>query len=97
MKRYMVKKMSYNNLQDASAALDILQEFDETVCLALKHTNPCGVATGNTVLEAYTKAYEADPISIFGGIVAINGKVDIGTATMMNRLFLEIILAEDYD
>ncbi|MFM1581772.1 bifunctional phosphoribosylaminoimidazolecarboxamide formyltransferase/IMP cyclohydrolase [Helcococcus bovis] len=91
------KKMSYNNLQDASAALDILQEFDETVCVALKHMNPCGVATGNTVLEAYTKAYEADPISIFGGIVAINGKVDLETATMMNKLFLEIILAEDYD
>ena len=91
------KKMSYNNLQDASAALDILQEFDETVCVALKHMNPCGVARGNTVLEAYTKAYEADPISIFGGIVAINGKVDLETATMMNKIFLEIILAEDYD
>lgn len=91
------KKMSYNNLQDASAALDILQEFDEIVCVALKHMNPCGVAIGNTVLEAYTRAYESDPISIFGGIVAINGKVDIETATMMNKLFLEIILAEDYD
>ena len=91
------KKMSYNNIQDASAALDILQEFDDTVCVGLKHMNPCGVATGQTVYEAYTRAFEADPVSIFGGIVAINGKIDKKTAEKMSEIFLEIILAEDYD
>ena len=91
------KKMSYNNLQDASAALDILQEFDETVCVALKHMNPCGVAVAETVYDAFMGAYDADPVSIFGGIVAINGKVDLSTAKKMNEIFLEIILAEDYD
>lgn len=91
------KKMSYNNLQDASAALDILQEFDETVCVALKHMNPCGVSLGETIYDAYMGAYNADPVSIFGGIVAINGTVDVETAKEMNKIFLEIILAEDYD
>ena len=91
------KEMSYNNIQDASAALDILAEFDETTCVAVKHMNPCGVATGNSVFEAYSRAYEADPVSIFGGIVAVNGKVDKKTAEKMNSIFLEIILATDYD
>lgn len=91
------KEMSYNNIQDASAALDILSEFDETTCVAVKHMNPCGVATGNSVFEAYSSAYEADPVSIFGGIVAVNGKVDKETAEKMHSIFLEIILATDYD
>ena len=91
------KEMSYNNIQDASAALDILAEFDETTCVAVKHMNPCGVATGNSVFEAYSRAYEADPVSIFGGIVAVNGKVDKETAEKMHSIFLEIILASDYD
>ena len=91
------KEMSYNNIQDASAALDILSEFDETTCVAVKHMNPCGVATGNSVFEAYSRAYEADPLSIFGGIVAVNGKVDKETAEKMHSIFLEIILATDYD
>ena len=91
------KEMSYNNIQDASAALDILSEFDETTCVAVKHMNPCGVATGSSVFEAYSRAYEADPVSIFGGIVAVNGKVDKETAEKMHNIFLEIILATDYD
>ena len=91
------KEMSYNNIQDASAALDILVEFDETTCVAVKHMNPCGVATGSSVFEAYSRAYEADPVSIFGGIVAVNGKVDKETAEKMHSIFLEIILATDYD
>ena len=91
------KEMSYNNIQDASAALDILSEFDETTCVAVKHMNPCGVATGSSVFEAYSRAYEADPVSIFGGIVAVNGKVDKETAEKMHSIFLEIILAIDYD
>ena len=91
------KEMSYINIQDASAALDILSEFDETTCVAVKHMNPCGVATGSSVFEAYSRAYEADPVSIFGGIVAVNGKVDKETAEKMHSIFLEIILATDYD
>ncbi|WP_454968629.1 bifunctional phosphoribosylaminoimidazolecarboxamide formyltransferase/IMP cyclohydrolase, partial [Gemella sanguinis] len=91
------KAMSYNNIQDASAALDILSEFDETACVAVKHMNPCGVAIGETVFEAYSRAYEADPVSIFGGIVAVNGRVDKQTAEKMHSIFLEIILADDYD
>ena len=91
------KEMSYNNIQDASAALDILSEFDETTCVAVKHMNPCAVATGNSVFEAYSRVYEADPVSIFGGIVAVNGKVDKETAEKMHSIFLEIILATDYD
>lgn len=91
------KEMSYNNIQDASAALDILSEFEEITCVAVKHMNPCGVATGSSVFEAYSRAYEADPVSIFGGIVAVNGKVDKETAEKMHSIFLEIILATDYD
>lgn len=91
------KEMSYNNIQDASAALDILSEFEEITCVAVKHMNPCGVATGNSVFEAYSRAYEADPVSIFGGIVAVNGKVDKETAEKMHSIFLEIILATNYD
>lgn len=91
------KEMSYNNIQDASAALDILAEFDEIVCVAVKHMNPCGVAIGKDVFEAYSRAYDADPVSIFGGIVAVNGVVDKATAEKMHSIFLEIILAVDYE
>ncbi len=91
------KEMSYNNIQDASAALDILAEFDEIACVAVKHMNPCGVAIGKDVFEAYSRAYDADPVSIFGGIVAVNGIVDKATAEKMHSIFLEIILAVDYD
>ena len=91
------KEMSYNNIQDASAALDILAEFDEIACVAVKHMNPCGVAIGKDVFEAYSRAYDADPVSIFGGIVAINGIVDKATAEKMHSIFLEIILAVDYE
>ena len=91
------KEMSYNNIQDASAALDILAELDEIACVAVKHMNPCGVAIGKDVFEAYSRAYDADPVSIFGGIVAVNGVVDKATAEKMHSIFLEIILAVDYE
>ena len=91
------KEMSYNNIQDASAALDILAEFDEIACVAVKHMNPCGVAIGKDVFEAYSRAYDADPVSLFGGIVAVNGVVDKATAEKMHSIFLEIILAVDYE
>lgn len=90
------KELSYNNLNDAHAALEIVKEFTKPTVVAVKHTNPCGVGTGETILEAFEKAYEADPVSIFGGIVALNRPVDIKTAERMKAIFLEIILAPDF-
>ncbi|MGM7703519.1 bifunctional phosphoribosylaminoimidazolecarboxamide formyltransferase/IMP cyclohydrolase [Pseudalkalibacillus sp. Hm43] len=90
------KELSFNNLNDADAALQIIQEFDEPAVVAVKHTNPCGVGVGKTLAEAYQLAYEADPISIFGGIVATNEEVDAETAQMMREIFLEIIIAPSF-
>ncbi|GIQ66469.1 bifunctional purine biosynthesis protein PurH [Paenibacillus cisolokensis] len=90
------KELSYNNINDANAALAIVKEFDEPAVVAVKHMNPCGVGIGTTVAEAYRKAYESDPTSIFGGIVAANRTVDAETAGMLSELFLEIVLAPDF-
>ncbi|MBO2945679.1 bifunctional phosphoribosylaminoimidazolecarboxamide formyltransferase/IMP cyclohydrolase [Paenibacillus sp. F411] len=90
------KELSYNNINDANAALQIVKEFDEPAVVAVKHMNPCGVGVGATVLEAYQKAYHADPTSIFGGIVAANRTVDAETAELLKDIFLEIILAPDF-
>ncbi len=87
------KELSYNNIQDANAALAIVREFDEPFCVGLKHMNPCGAATGKDVVEAWTKAYEADTVSIFGGIVATNQTVTAEVAELMKPIFLEIIMA----
>ena len=87
------KELSYNNIQDANAALCIVREFDEPFCVGLKHMNPCGAATGRDVLDAWTKAYEADKVSIFGGIVATNRPVTKEAAELMKPVFLEIIMA----
>lgn len=87
------KELSYNNIQDANAALNIVREFDEPFCLGLKHMNPCGAATGKDVVDAWTKAYEADKVSIFGGIVATNCTVTKEAAERMKPIFLEIIMA----
>ena len=70
------KELSYNNINDADAALQIVKEFTEPAAVAVKHMNPCGVGTGKDILEAYEKAFEADPVSIFGGIIALNREVD---------------------
>lgn len=91
------KELSYNNLKDMDVAWKVACEFDETVCCALKHNTPCGVALGNTVKEAYLKAYECDDVSIFGGIVAFNKKVDKETAEELEKIFLEIVIAPDFD
>ncbi len=92
------KELSYNNINDANGALDTIKEFgDDICCVALKHANPCGVGIGESVYEAYMKAYEADPVSIFGGIVAFNRKVDVTTANELAKIFLEIIIAPEYD
>ncbi|WP_059047137.1 bifunctional phosphoribosylaminoimidazolecarboxamide formyltransferase/IMP cyclohydrolase [Paenibacillus rubinfantis] len=90
------KELSYNNINDANAALQIVKEFDEPAVVAVKHMNPCGVGVGTSVLEAYQKAYEADPVSIFGGIVAANRIVDADTAMLLKEIFLEIILAPGF-
>jgi len=90
------KELSYNNINDANAALELLKEFDEPACIAVKHANPCGVGVGADIFEAYMKAYEGDPVSIFGGIVAVNEEVDGRTAEELAKIFLEIIIAPSY-
>ena len=90
------KELSYNNIQDANAALCIVREFDEPFCVGLKHMNPCGAAIGTNVLDAWTKAYEADKVSIFGGIVAVNREVNKEVAELMKPIFLEIIMAPSF-
>lgn len=91
------KELSYNNIQDANAALCIVREFDAPFCVGLKHMNPCGAATGKDVVEAWTKAYEADKVSIFGGIVATNRPVTREAAELMKPIFLEIIMAPKFE
>lgn len=91
------KALSYNNIKDLDIAWKVACEFEETACCALKHNTPCGVAIGESVQEVYLKAYEADPVSIFGGIVAINRKIDKTTAEEMVKIFLEVVAAPDFD
>ena len=88
--------MSYNNIADANAALEILAEFEVPAAVAVKHMNPCGVGIGSTIEEAYAKAYEADSTSIFGGIVALNREVSKEVATELHKIFLEIIIAPSF-
>lgn len=90
------KELSYNNIQDANATLNIAREFDEPFCVGVKHMNPCGSATGMTIAEAWKKAYEADKTSIFGGIVAANREIDLETAQMLKPIFLEIVMAPSF-
>ncbi|MDE7395730.1 MAG: bifunctional phosphoribosylaminoimidazolecarboxamide formyltransferase/IMP cyclohydrolase [Clostridiales bacterium] len=90
------KELSYNNINDTNGALDLLREFSDTAVVACKHANPCGVGIGKNVLEAYKTAYECDPVSIFGGIVAVNRTVDGKTAEEMVKIFLEIVVAPDF-
>ncbi len=90
------KELSYNNIGDTDGALEVLKEFDEPTIVAAKHANPCGVGSADTLLEAYKKSYEADPISIFGGIVAANQEIDGATAAEMAKVFLEVIVAPSY-
>ena len=91
------KELSYNNIQDGDAALNIVKEFtEEPVMVAVKHKNPCGVGIGKGVFEAWQRCYDADPVSIFGGIVATNQPIDEATAEAMKNVFLEIILAPKF-
>ena len=91
------KELSYNNINDANGALELLKEFGSTpAVVACKHANPCGVGTGKDIYEAYMRAYTSDPVSVFGGILAINGEVDEATATEINKIFIEIVMAPSY-
>lgn len=91
------KELSYNNILDSDSAIELLKEFDEPTCVAIKHNNPCAVASAENIDEAYKKVYESDPISIFGGIVAFNRKVEKNTAEQLKKIFLEIVIAPEFD
>ena len=91
------KELSYNNINDANGALELLKEFGSVpAVVACKHANPCGVGTGENIFEAYMRAYNSDPVSVFGGILAINGTVDEATAIEINKIFIEIVIASAY-
>lgn len=92
------KEVSYNNIVDVDAAIQLLNEFNEdTAFIIIKHTNACGVATGDSVLESYEKALAGDPVSAFGGILATNKPVDLSAAEEINKLFFEILIAPAFD
>jgi len=90
------KELSFNNINDTNGALETLKEFEEPAVVAVKHANPCGVGTGYDIFDAYVKAYKADPVSIYGGIVAANRTIDEMTAAEINKIFVEIVIAPDF-
>ncbi len=91
------KEISYNNLLDINAAVDLIDEFDETTFAILKHNNACGLASRDTLLEAWTDALAGDPVSAFGGVLITNRAIDKATAEEINKIFFEVIIAPDYD
>ncbi|MCL1924947.1 MAG: bifunctional phosphoribosylaminoimidazolecarboxamide formyltransferase/IMP cyclohydrolase [Defluviitaleaceae bacterium] len=95
-KQLQGKELSYNNINDANAALELVYQFEQPTAAAIKHMNPCGISSAETINEAYKLTYEADPISIFGGIIALNRIVDKDLAEELNKTFLEIIIAPSY-
>ena len=90
------KELSLNNIYDTDAALEVVKDFSETVCVVVKHNNPCGVATDESVLEAFLKAKACDPVSSYGGIVAFNREVDEATASELAGMFLEVVIAPGF-
>ncbi|WP_295789862.1 bifunctional phosphoribosylaminoimidazolecarboxamide formyltransferase/IMP cyclohydrolase [uncultured Veillonella sp.] len=96
MKQLHGKELSYNNIVDMEAAWNMVWEFEDPAACIIKHTNPCGAAIGVDLHDAYVKAYEADSVSAFGGIVALNREVDEATATEMSQIFLEVIMAPKF-
>jgi phosphoribosylaminoimidazolecarboxamide formyltransferase/IMP cyclohydrolase len=91
------KELSYNNINDTDAAFELVAEFAEPACAIIKHANPCGVALGKDCLEAYSKALMCDPVSAFGGIIALNRKIDGPTAAKISELFTEVVIAPEAD
>ena len=96
-KQIQGKELSYNNIVDLQAAWDLAQEFEQPVCAIIKHTNPCGTATGKNLAEAYKRALECDPVSAFGGVIGVNRPVDAEAAEEMAKLFLEVLAAPSFD
>jgi len=90
------KELSFNNIVDVEAAYSIVAEFDKPAATIIKHTNPCGTGVGNTLVEAYEKAYGADPVSAFGGIIGLNREVDVVTAVQISKLFIEAVIAPGF-
>lgn len=90
------KELSYNNINDANGAIELLKEFDEPTAVVVKHANPCGVASAASIKNAYVLAYEADPVSAFGGIVAANREIDAATAEEISKVFYEIVIAPSF-
>ncbi|WP_432662857.1 bifunctional phosphoribosylaminoimidazolecarboxamide formyltransferase/IMP cyclohydrolase [Wukongibacter baidiensis] len=91
------KELSFNNINDTNGALELLKEYEEPTVVAVKHANACGVGSGYDIYDAYMKAYECDPKSIFGGIVAANRSIDYRAAEEINKIFVEIVIAPDFD
>ena len=91
------KELSYNNLNDTDAAFELVAEFEQPAVAIIKHANPCGVATAGSLVEAWQRALRCDPVSAFGGIVAVNRRLDGATADALNKLFLEVVIAPDAD
>ena len=90
------KKLSYNNIMDADAAFSCLKEFEETACVIVKHANPCGVSRGDNMLEVYKQAFNADSLSAFGGVIAMNKQCDKLVAEEISKVFVEIVLAPSF-
>jgi phosphoribosylaminoimidazolecarboxamide formyltransferase/IMP cyclohydrolase len=90
------KELSYNNIADADAAWECVKSFTESACVIVKHANPCGVAVGANALECYTKAFQTDPTSAFGGIIALNRHVDVAAAQQISKQFVEVLMAPSY-
>ena len=91
------KEISYNNLLDIDAAVSLIAEFDETTFAVLKHNNACGIASRDTILEAWTAALACDPVSAFGGVLVANRPIDVATAEEVNKIFFEVIIAPAYE
>lgn len=96
-RQHQGKELSFNNINDTNATWNLVQEFREPTVVAVKHANPCGVGTAPKLHEAYLKAYDSDPVSIFGGIIACNRKVDRKTAEEIVKIFIEVIIAPGYE
>src|SRR3990167_1095055 len=95
-KQYQGKELSYNNIADSDAAFSCAQEFDQPVCAIIKHANPCGVAVADTLLRAFKKAFSADSLSAFGGVIALNQLCTKELATMITQTFFEVVIAPSY-
>ena len=96
-RQHQGKELSFNNINDTNAAWELVQEFSDPTIVAVKHANPCGVGTSAELYDAYVKAYDSDPVSIFGGIIAANTRVDKKTAEEILKIFIEVIIAPEYD